>query len=89
MITGAQITAGRALLGWSIRDLARHAALDIAQVQDAETSVRMPKRRLPDLEAIQRALQDAGIEFIDSVGVQLLPGELMDKSGDRSFSAIS
>ena len=89
MITGAQITAGRALLGWSIRDLARHAALDIARVQEAETSVKMPRRRLPEVTAIQQALQDAGIEFIDSVGVQLLPGELMDKSGDRSPPDIS
>jgi transcriptional regulator with XRE-family HTH domain len=77
MITGAQITAGRALLGWSMRDLARHAGMDIAHVQEAETSVKIPKRRRRDLPAIQQALQDAGIEFIDSVGVQLLPRELM------------
>jgi len=89
MITGAQITAGRALLGWSMRDLARHAALDIARVQEAETSVKMRRRRLPDVAAIQQALQDAGIEFIDSVGVQLRPGELMDKLEGRSLSDIS
>jgi hypothetical protein len=76
MITGAQITASRALLGWSMRDLARHAALEIADVQEAEKLVKMPKRRLTDMLAIQHALQDAGIEFIDSVGVQLLPAEL-------------
>jgi hypothetical protein len=76
MITGAQITASRALLGWSMRDLARHAALEIADVQEAETLVKMPKRRLTNIAAIQHALQAAGIEFIDSVGVQLLPAEL-------------
>jgi hypothetical protein len=77
MITGAQITAGRALIGWSMRDLARHAGIDTADVQQAESSVKMPKRRLRDLVAIRQALQDAGIEFIGSVGVQLLPRELM------------
>ena len=38
MITGAQITAARALFGWSIQDLARHAGMEIADVQEAETS---------------------------------------------------
>ncbi len=80
MITGAQIAAGRALLGWSLRDLARHAGMDIADVQDAERSADMPKRRLRDLPVIQRALEEAGVAFIDSVGVQLLPREFIEQS---------
>ena len=31
MITGAQIKAARVLLGWSVRDLARRAAIEIAE----------------------------------------------------------
>ena len=76
MITGAQITAARALLGWSLRVLARHASLNIADVQEAETSSAFAKRRLRDLPVIQEALQDAGITFIGSVGVQLFPRDL-------------
>ena len=80
MITGAQIAASRVLLGWSLRDLARRAGLDLARVQEAETSAKMRKRRLRDLAAIQQTLQDAGIKFIDAVGVQLLPRELREEA---------
>ena len=73
MITGAQITAARALLGWSIQDLARHAGMEIADVQEAETSAMLSNRQINDLAAIQQALEDAGIDFIDSVGVELRP----------------
>ena len=79
MITGAQIAASRVLLGWSLRDLARRAGLDLARVQEAETSAKMRKRCLRDLAAIQQTLQDAGIKFIDAVGVQLLPRELREE----------
>jgi hypothetical protein len=71
MITGHQIKAARALLGWSVRDLARRAAIDIAETQELEDAGRLPKRRLKDLEIIQAILEDAGIMFIDSVGVRL------------------
>ena len=77
MITGAQITAGRALLGWSRQDLARHAGLDIAEVQDVEISIRMPKQLRKHLGVIQQAMEDAGVEFINFVGVQLLPHEFV------------
>ena len=73
MITGAQITAARASLGWSIQDLARHAGMEIADVQEVETSVILSNWQIKDLAAIQQALEDAGIDFIDSVGVELRP----------------
>jgi hypothetical protein len=76
MITGPQIKAARALLGWSVRDLARRAAIEISDVQDVEDASRPPKRHVA---AIRTALEDAGIQFIDSVGVELrlvLPVEI-------------
>jgi len=73
MVTGAQIKAARALLGWSVRDLARHAAITIADVQEVENATELPRRRLVDAIAIQRALEEGGIKFIDSVGVQFPP----------------
>lgn len=73
MITGPQITAARKLLGWSILDLSRHAGMEIADVQDTEASVGSPKRHLTNLTVIRRALEDAGIKSIDSVGVQFAP----------------
>jgi hypothetical protein len=56
MITGPQIMAARKLLGWSIRDLSRHAGMEIADVQDTEASVGSPKRHLTNLAVIRRAL---------------------------------
>jgi nucleoside-triphosphatase THEP1 len=73
MITGVQIKTARKLLGWNIRDLARHASVEIADVQEAETCVRLAKRHFSNVSAIQRALENAGIEFIDSVGVRFFP----------------
>jgi hypothetical protein len=70
MITGPQIKAARALLGWSVRDLARRAAIEISDVQDLEDAPKPPRRHI---ESIRGALQDAGIQFIDSVGVELRP----------------
>ena len=70
MITGAQIKAARVLLGWSVRDLARRAAIEIADVQDVEDASRPPKRHIA---SIRYALEDGGIQFIDSVGVELRP----------------
>ena len=73
MITGVQIKAARALLGWSVGYLARRAAITIADAQDVEDATKVPRRRLADAAAIQQALEEAGIKFIDSVGVQLSP----------------
>jgi transcriptional regulator with XRE-family HTH domain len=78
MISGPQIKAARALLRWSIRDLARRTGMDIADVQDLENTTKGPDRRHNDLAVIQAILEEAGIEFIDSVGVQLRPPDLED-----------
>jgi transcriptional regulator with XRE-family HTH domain len=73
VITGAQIKAARVLLGWSVRDLARRSAIEIADVQDVEEELKPAQRHVG---AIQGALEDAGITFIDSVGVELRPVEI-------------
>ena len=57
MITGAQIKAARALLGWSLRDLAHRAGLEIADAQEIETASELPTRQLNDLAAIQFAME--------------------------------
>ena len=75
MITGAQIKAARMLLGWSVPDLARRAAMNIADTQELGETAKRPRRQLEDLAIIQTILEDVGIEFIDSVGVQLWPTE--------------
>ncbi len=78
MITGPQIQAARTLLGWSVRDLARRTGLDIAGIQELETLAKVPNRSRNDLGLIQAILEEAGIAFIDSVGVQFRPPDLAD-----------
>ncbi len=76
MITGPQIKTARVLLGWSVPDLARRTGIDIANIRDLESTAKVPNRRRNDLELIQAVLEEAGIEFIESVGVQFGPKEL-------------
>jgi transcriptional regulator with XRE-family HTH domain len=70
----AQVRAARALLEWSQSDLAAAAKIALPTVKRFETGVRTP---IPVVkEAIVRALEDAGIEFIPAksgkgVGVRL------------------
>jgi hypothetical protein len=49
---------------------ARRCGTEIADVQDVEQESKPAKRRIAVIKA---ALQDAGLQFIDSVGVELLP----------------
>ena len=77
MITGPQIQAARTLLGWSIPDLARRTGISIADIQEAESATKLPSRRLSDLALIQAILEEARIEFIESVGVQFRPLDLI------------
>jgi hypothetical protein len=81
MIKGPQIKAARALLGWRVRDLGRHAAMDTADVQDVEDGT-LQKRRFKNAEIIQATLEGAGIEFIDDVGVQFRPKGLEGMADD-------
>ncbi len=78
MIRGAQIKVARTLLGWSVRDLARRTGLHIADIQELESVTKVSNRRRNDVALIQAILEEAGIEFIESVGVQFRPPGLED-----------
>jgi transcriptional regulator with XRE-family HTH domain len=62
MLMAAQSRAARALLGWSQADLAKAAGLGEATVRNFEAGRSDPYGRT--LDAIQRAFEEAGIEFI-------------------------
>ena len=70
MITSAQIRAARALLGWRQIDLAREAHISFNTLNKIEAELVDP--RASTLRAIQRALEQAGIEFIEG-GVRRVP----------------
>jgi predicted transcriptional regulator len=66
MIKPAQCRAARALLDWSQQELASHAAVGIVTVHQLEAGLSQPRHAT--LDVIRRALEAAGVEFIDENG---------------------
>jgi len=67
-LSGSQIRAARALVNWSAQDLARHSAVSLRTIRRAELDRRQTSMTAPNALAIRRALEQAGIEFIDENG---------------------
>jgi ribosome-binding protein aMBF1 (putative translation factor) len=63
LITGAQIREARALLGWLPTALARAARMRHTTVQRAEATDGEPAITTVQANAIQAALEAAGVEF--------------------------
>jgi DNA-binding XRE family transcriptional regulator len=66
LISLEQCRAARAMLGWSQGDLADAAKVSRTTVVDFERALRTPHRN--NLDAIRRAFEKAGIEFIPENG---------------------
>jgi transcriptional regulator with XRE-family HTH domain len=66
MITPQQSRAARALLDWSQGFLAEKAGVGIVTVRQLEAGAHVPRRAT--LDVIRRALESAGVEFIDENG---------------------
>ncbi len=76
MISGPQVRAARALLGWTAKDLAQKANIGVSTVQRMENSGGVPNVHAANLASIQSALENAGIEFTEEdesggIGVRL------------------
>ena len=65
MITAEQIRGARAMLRWSAKQLAEQAGLSWPTVQRMESTQGVPSGLSKNLELVQRALEGAGIIFID------------------------
>lgn len=63
MITPAQIRAARALLSWKQTDLAERAGVSEMSVKNIEREATDP--RASTLRAIQSALEEGGVQFLD------------------------
>ena len=68
MLTSAQMRAARALLRWSAEDLARKSAVGVTTIRRAELTEHRTSMTTANDLAIRRALEDAGVEFIDENG---------------------
>jgi transcriptional regulator with XRE-family HTH domain len=67
-LTSAQIRAARALLRWSAEDLARVSALSVTTIRRAELTDHETSMTAANDLAARRALEAAGVEFIDENG---------------------
>ena len=67
-LTSQQIRAARALLRWRAQDLARASAVGVATIRRAELAERATSMTTPNDIAVRRALEAAGVEFIDENG---------------------
>jgi ribosome-binding protein aMBF1 (putative translation factor) len=65
-ITGAQVTAARELLGWSVIKLTLASGIDGGVIKRFETGKRLPPR--PVAIALRRTLRFAGVIFIEGNG---------------------
>jgi ribosome-binding protein aMBF1 (putative translation factor) len=76
-ITGEQVRAARELLGWPRKTLAGKCKPGETTIRNFENSTRHPSPF--NVLAIRRALETAGVEFID-----VQPGvRLKDRDGDQ------
>jgi hypothetical protein len=67
-LSSAQIRAARALLRWSAQDLARASAVGVNTIRRAEVAEERISLTAANDFAIRRALEAAGVEFIDENG---------------------
>jgi ribosome-binding protein aMBF1 (putative translation factor) len=67
-LISAQIRAARALVRWSAEDLARETALSVTTIRRAELTDGETSMTAANDMAVRRALEAAGIEFIDENG---------------------
>jgi hypothetical protein len=67
-LTSAQIRAARAVLRWTADDLAAASALSVATIRRAELTDEETMMTTANDLAVRRALEAAGVEFIDENG---------------------
>jgi hypothetical protein len=84
-LTSAQMRAARALIRWSAQDLARESAVGVATIRRAELTDQETAMTVANDRAIRRALEDAGVEFIEENGGG--PGVRLRKEANPGRSA--
>jgi len=67
-LTSFQIRAARGLVKWSAEDLARHSSVSLRTIRRAELAELHKTLTAANDLAIRRALESAGVEFIDENG---------------------
>ena len=80
-VTGNQIRAARALLGWSQQRLGQEASLSQTPIASMEKDVA--NSRESTVKLVVKTLEEAGIEFFQeedgTLGLKLKPASLTEK----------
>ena len=63
-----QVKAARMLLRWTAEDLARKSKVGLSTIKRMEGGTKTAQLTAANTQAIQRALEDGGIEFIAENG---------------------
>jgi len=68
LISGAQVRAARAIVNWSVRDLAEASGVSSSTIRRIEENAGFPETRDGrKLEVIRSMLESAGVEFLPAV----------------------
>ena len=77
MITAEQTRGARAMLGWTMTELAKRAGLNWFTIQRMESQSGIPAVKAPTMAAIIAAFESAGVVFLaddgSGPGVRLKP----------------
>lgn len=65
-LTGAQIRAGRALVDWTGAQLSKAAGVSLQTIRRMEGEVGTERSSVANILAVQRALEEAGVVFLDA-----------------------
>ncbi len=68
MLTAGQLRAARGLLNWSQTELAEAADLSLPTIKRMEGPLGPGKSSAENVDAVRRALEAAGVEFIPGNG---------------------
>jgi transcriptional regulator with XRE-family HTH domain len=85
-ICAGQIKAARAILNWSQEDLASTTGLSISTIRNLELGFISPRNTTTNV--VRQAVEDAGLEFIESEGVRRRANDVKIYQGVGSADAF-
>jgi transcriptional regulator with XRE-family HTH domain len=83
MMASSQIKAARALLGWSQPALAKASGVSLPTIVRMESLLGPGRSSAANVEAVQRALESAGVVFLEEdVKADIGPGVRLKRRRD-------
>jgi DNA-binding XRE family transcriptional regulator len=86
MLDHRQVRAGRALLEWTQETLAERSGVARATIKNVENGITLP--RLETANALQRTLEEAGVEFLPSSGVRIRDRMIEVLEGQDAYNRL-